>query len=151
MKFKFFISILIPILFLSCDNSTNNDKSNCGDNFVDLGEQCDGENLGGHFYQELGFYGGTLYCKSDCSLNISNCQSFGFCGDNVIQSNNESCDGNKMEFKNCSDLGYASGSLSCGDDCRYDLSDCTGGEKCGNGSIESPEKCDATDLGGETC
>lgn len=39
----------------------------CGNNIVEPGEQCDGTDLGGQTCPGLGYSGGTLRCKDDCS------------------------------------------------------------------------------------
>jgi len=45
----------------------------CGDGIISGNEQCDGANLAGQTCQSLGYYGGTLSCKADCTFNTSQC------------------------------------------------------------------------------
>lgn len=45
----------------------------CGNNIKEIGEQCDGTDLGGQTCQSLGYYGGTLTCNANCTFNTSNC------------------------------------------------------------------------------
>jgi len=47
----------------------------CGNGQLDSGEQCDGINLNNSTCQSLalGFTGGTLRCKSDCTFDTSSC------------------------------------------------------------------------------
>ena len=48
---------------------------NCGDSLVHGTEQCDGNNTNGSTCISLGYDGGTLACKSNCSYNTSACTS----------------------------------------------------------------------------
>lgn len=86
-----------------------------------------------------------------------------YCGDGEIDpSLSEECDGTNWGLiTNCSDLvsTFTGGSLSCVD-CRFDVSQCTGGVSggfCGNEIIQSPnddgfyETCDNDSLGGKAC
>jgi len=51
-----------------------NDGENCGNNVIDGGEVCDGNDLGGQSCSSRGFYGGTLACMWDCqSFDESYC------------------------------------------------------------------------------
>jgi hypothetical protein len=45
----------------------------CGNNKKETGEQCDGNDLGGATCQSLGYSGGTLSCRPDCTFNTSGC------------------------------------------------------------------------------
>ena len=47
--------------------------SSCGNSKVDAGEQCDAANLGGKTCSSLGYVGGSLACKKDCSLDAAGC------------------------------------------------------------------------------
>jgi len=88
---------------------TNCKFASCGDGFADNGEACDDGNK----------YNGD-YCSADCS------QVTGYCGDRVIQ-NNEECD--KAEDPYCSD----------------DCMEITG--SCGDGIVQPKEKCDNAEPG----
>lgn len=48
----------------------------------------------------------------------------GYCGDGILNGNEE-CDGNDLNFTDCSVLQGGSGKLSCQDNCIYDISDCS--------------------------
>jgi len=54
--------------------------------------------------------------------------------------------------RTCLTLGYHAGTLSCGSDCRLELSDCEANGRCGDGWIQEAfsEVCDG-DTGGQTC
>ncbi len=45
----------------------------CGNGIVELGEACDGSNLGGQTCASQGYGGGTLSCTSSCTFNTSQC------------------------------------------------------------------------------
>jgi hypothetical protein len=49
----------------------------CGNNEIDVGEQCDGSDLGGSTCSSLGFSSGSLSCSSVCTFNTSSCTSSG--------------------------------------------------------------------------
>ena len=73
------------------------------------------------------------------------------CGDGVIDEG-EGCDGEDLEGETCQSLGFNGGSLSCRDNCMFDVSSCTGeGPECGDGEVEYSEECDEDDLDGATC
>jgi cysteine-rich repeat protein len=77
-----------------------------------------------------------------------------FCGDGRVDwERGEWCDGEAMGGDTCLSLGFynASGTLSCMNDCWYDVSDCGG--TCGDGvaSPEHGEECDIEDFTGATC
>ncbi|TPV95760.1 MAG: hypothetical protein B7733_08285 [Myxococcales bacterium FL481] len=62
------------------------------------------------------------------------------CGDAVAQPG-EDCDGPDLGGATCESLGWESGRLTCGDDCRFDLAGCS---RCGNGQLDVGEACDGT-------
>lgn len=45
----------------------------CGNGVREGNEQCDGNDLAGQTCQDLGFTGGTLKCKGDCTFDTSGC------------------------------------------------------------------------------
>ncbi len=64
----------------------------------------------------------------------------------------EKCDTNDLRGKDCSDFGFQYGELACSDSCFFDTSDCASPlPDCGNGSIDSDECCDGSNLNGATC
>ena len=52
----------------------------CGNNVKEGGEQCDGSDLGGASCQSLGYSGGTLRCRPDCTFDTSGCYTAPFSG-----------------------------------------------------------------------
>jgi hypothetical protein len=79
----------------------------CGDNILEVGEQCDG-GVGGMVCRDFGFMSGTLRCVN-CLINTSGCVTSpprGYCGDTVVQQpngvgTNESCDGSNINGRIC--------------------------------------------------
>jgi hypothetical protein len=63
-------------------------------------------------------------CRRQGTASCSEAQPI--CGDGVARAA-EVCDGADLAGATCEALGYASGSLSCGEACRYDVGGCTGG------------------------
>ena len=114
--------------------------TSCGNGVIDGAEQCDGTQLNGKQCADLGFNGGTLACKPDCTYDTSGC---GYCGDGV-KNGSEKCDGNDLGGKTCISLGkgYKGGRLVCNATCTgFDesacyqcnaCSDCAAGEACVN-------------------
>ena len=116
----------------------------CNDGILSGLEQCDGPLLGGKTCKSLGYFGGSLSCRGDCTLDESNCHN---CGDGAV-SGTEQCDGSQLGGKTCKGLGYAGGALKCGTGCTYDKAGCY---KCGDGAINGSEQCDGAQLGGKMC
>jgi hypothetical protein len=74
------------------------------------GEACDGDDLNGNTCTDLGFYGGTLTCLSDCSwFDTSECTN---CGNGICDID-ETCSG-------------------CSVDCEGVQADCLSGQICEN-------------------
>jgi len=73
------------------------------------------------------------------------------CGNGIID-HNEQCDGGNHDGVTCADLGFDRGTLICDPvACIYDVSECVAGPRCGDGVINSNERCDGWNLGGSTC
>lgn len=122
----------------------------CGDGVKGVGEECDGEDLGGETCDSLGYESGELGCTADCTFDTSLCEGVGVCGNNVREGD-ESCDGDDLEGETCESLGYDGGELSCSSDCSFDTSLCEGEGVCGNGIKEAGEECDGSDMGSNDC
>jgi|GEM_PF-2494854 len=69
------------------------------------------------------------------------------CGNGMVE-DPEDCDGVQLDGATCESLGFASGDLSCADDCSFDTTMC---EACGNDVIDDGEDCDGAELGDATC
>ncbi len=128
----------------------------CGDGIIDAAylEICDGLALNGATCLQHGYYGGQMACASNCrSLDFSDCQAVGRCGDGTIQTLfGEECDGTNLDGATCASFGFHGSGLSCSN-CHFDLSTCQANGACGDGIIQTlfGEECDGTNLDGETC
>ncbi|MFO0713573.1 MAG: putative metal-binding motif-containing protein [Sandaracinus sp.] len=131
-----------------CSGFDTSTCSNCGNGTRNMGEACDGADLGGASCTSLGmgYAGGTLRCAAGCAFDTSSCTR---CGNGTIDSG-EQCDGATLGGATCASIGmgFAGGTLSCGPSCTYVTSGCT---RCGNGTIDGGEQCDGANLGGASC
>ena len=136
-----------------CDGAVVN---NCGNGAIDAGEECDGSNLNNKSCADYKGAGatGSLSCSSDCKIVSSACQSAVVsCNNDGVKGDGEECDGSDFGAKSCEDYqgAGATGSLSC-NNCAIDSSACTAAvDPCGNGSIDTNEECDGSNLNGLTC
>ncbi len=148
----FILSGFILVALAACEAKVTT-QDNCGDEFIDPGEACDGAELGGVTCESLGFYRteGQVRCTAACQLDTSDC-GLARCGDDTIQSGEgEQCEGANLGGASCVTLGYATGTLTCDGDCHFDLSACVADADCGNGQLQEGEQCDTTNFGGQTC
>ena len=100
----------------------------CGDGILQAAhdETCDGASLDGETCVTQGYYGGTLACAADCSLNLTSCMLAGRCGDGIVQdAHGETCDGPELNGQTCNDLGYCGGTLSCKSTCIFQTVGCS--------------------------
>jgi len=104
----------------------------CGNGYIEMGEECDGENLAGRTCADLGFESGTISCREDCLLDQYECE--GGCGNNRMEGLEECDDG----------LGNSD---SVADACR---TNCVL-PRCGDDVADNGELCDGADLKGLSC
>ncbi|MBL8741528.1 MAG: DUF4215 domain-containing protein, partial [Myxococcales bacterium] len=83
---------------------------NCGDNQVDIGEQCDGTDLAGATCESLRLGGGTLACAADCTFDDTDCEMQTLCGDGSIGAGESCDDGNTTAGDGCDDKCQTEGS-----------------------------------------
>jgi hypothetical protein len=108
------------------DSSSSGDPGGvCGDSLIDMGEDCDSDELGGATCDSIGmgFVGGTLSCAGDCTFDVSACDS---CGNGALDAG-EDCDGANLGGNGSLDLGlgFTGGSLACDGVCAFDTSACS--------------------------
>ncbi|MBU1535255.1 hypothetical protein KKF84_08030, partial [Myxococcota bacterium] len=138
------------MFFWGCDVSNSNIDT-CGDGVIDVGEECDGANLGSSSCNTLGYHGGILACDENCRYNITECEASGQCGDGTIQTEyGEECE-EGLSDRNCSELGQGDGIATCDENCQWDYSGCSGASSCGDNTIEGSEQCEGTNLNDATC
>ena len=146
------LTIIGLLLFSGCKTETQ-ESGACGDEIIDVGEDCDTTNLGGQSCMDRGYYSGTLTCNEDCTFNSTDCTNSGSCGDGVIQTENgEVCDTDEFAGETCVALGYNGGTLTCTASCEFDISACEETGMCGDGELQSDyEECEESSLFGATC
>ncbi len=129
--------------------------SRCGDGVIQsqYGEDCEGNNLAGKDCLSLDRGAGQLSCTAECRFDVSSCENSSICGNGILESPFEQCDGTNLNDQDCESLGYHGGTLSCGDDCRFDQESCRTFGRCGDGIIQGiyGEQCEGTELGGKCC
>lgn len=131
--------------------------STCGNQRLDTGEQCDGNNVGSQTCASMALGSGTVTCNTNCSLNLSGCsttQTTNLCG-NGTQNTGETCDGSNYFGDSCQNHGYGGGFLTCSN-CALSFSNCTGTQTtavCRDGKKDMNELCDGNDFGpnGNAC
>ncbi|MEX1365505.1 MAG: hypothetical protein AB1Z98_20425 [Nannocystaceae bacterium] len=97
----------------------------CGNEVVDIAEDCEGEVQEGVTCESLGFEGGEIVCGDDCLYDMSDCS---ICGDGIRQGP-EQCDGLDLGGETCASLGFDAGNLGCNIPlCAYNYSGCSGGQ-----------------------
>ena len=64
-------------------------SSTCGNGTIQKYEQCDGINLNGKTCASLGYSGGNLTCKSNCSFDLTTCSNL-YCGDRICNNGEDS-------------------------------------------------------------
>src|SRR5262249_19230569 len=102
---------------------------NCGNGFIDAGEECDTNDLGGNDCTtlRLGFTPGDLFCRFYCQFDASRCTT---CGNGVVAVREE-----------CA----PPGSAPCAGSCQRIPT-------CGAGFVDSPETCDdGNTVSGDGC
>lgn len=109
----------------------------CGDHVKSATEECDGSDFGDQSCGSnsfMTFYGGTLSCNVDCTINYATCS--GYCGDQMKNGLNEQCDGSDVGNLTCATLpaphlGSGVTPLHCGTDCSFTPDSCTCGAAIG--------------------
>jgi hypothetical protein len=141
------VTLLIGIFLFSGCTEDDPVSDNCGDGVVDVGENCDGNQLLGNTCENNGFNEGIITCSSECNLITTGCS--GKCGDGILQ-DVEQCDGDPNASDTCISLGHHGGILACTSQCQFDTSQCL---SCGDGIIQETyeEECDGESLNNTTC
>ena len=120
----------------------------CGNGVLEAGETCDGSETGTATCVSEGYVSGDLGCNVDCmAFDYTNCAGE-ICGNTVVEGS-EDCDSWNLNGADCTTAGaFFGGTLSCADDCSFDVSECN---LCGNDAIDSGEECDGTAAISESC
>ena len=97
----------------------------CGDFIANNNESCDGTDFKNKTCIDLGFFGGTLRCYSNCEIDYGMCNN---CGDNKVDVTfGEECDGVGVECNIAMKDGYYTGWAICTNSCKLDKASC---KKC---------------------
>ncbi|MBQ1265465.1 MAG: hypothetical protein IIY06_01675 [Proteobacteria bacterium] len=151
---------------LACTNACKFDTSSCspavteycGDGIVNGTEKCDGTAFKNNLtkctdWNDAAYSGGNVSCDASCNIVYSGCTTKvdPFCGDGIVNSEDEFCDGNDvadgLSF-NCTDYSatYASGVMTCNASCEFDDSRCVTKvvSNCGNNVVDDDEYCDGS-------
>jgi cysteine-rich repeat protein len=93
----------------------------CGDGIINNDEECDDAN------QNNGD-GCSNICKTEYRYVMTSAQErLPICGNDILEAG-EQCDGKVADGLTCANFhGFNAGELSCGSDCKYDLSQCVTG------------------------
>lgn len=143
---------------LSCGSNCMYDRTQCagygicGNGIIEGTETCDGTNFGGDTCESLGYNGGELFCDpNNCTIILDECTATGRCGDGILTTPWEDCEGQNLNDATCSSIGfYEGGQLVCDSSCKFDTTLCEGG-RCGDSEINTGEQCDGDNLNGESC
>ncbi len=97
--------------------------SSCGNNRIDVGEQCDTVDFNQQTCETLGYAKGKLGCAVNCQFDTSQCTA---CGNTKIDTDKgEECDGSLIpENKTCKELGFGGGIITCTDTCMINTTQC---------------------------
>ncbi len=143
---------------LTCNSDCTLDTSvcsgRCGDGTVQPeNEDCDGDNMPKTDCLQVDKGRGTLGCKSNCQYDYSGCEASALCGDGIISTPFEDCEGTELSGETCQSQGYHGGQLGCkSDDCKFDLVSCESFGRCGDGILQNTyEQCEGSHLDGQTC
>ncbi len=77
--------------------SSSTGMSQCGNDEVDAGEECDGTDLDGETCASQGFLSGTLDCASNCTFDTSGCMNE-MCGNDAVPQNSASISERKLSL-----------------------------------------------------
>jgi len=107
----------------------------CGNNIIEMGEECDGINLNPlgtsctsytHFPP---YTSGSVFCQVSCTINFLGC---GYCGDGIVNGG-EACDGTNFgsHTNQCTNYThvppYSGGTVLCTPSCTVSFGTCTSG------------------------
>lgn len=117
--------LALPFLLIACRDANTRrvdpppviPDPKCGDGNIDMGEDCDGSNMGTGTCQSLGFDTGQLVC-ADCKYSTTLCTKR--CGNGVLDLG-EACD-KDLGLEPCATWGYVECTQDCLEDSRHCVS-----------------------------
>jgi len=129
----------------------------CDDECVPGANQCHGNTIQSCDETVEGclFWADVLDCAAtqmSCDdTEDATCVEGAGCGNDILEAP-EVCDGEDLGGEDCVSQGFGVGQLACNDACdAFDTGGCTPSVSCGNETIEPPEVCDGSELGGADC
>ena len=108
-------------------------KSICSNGILETGEQCDGDIQA----CTINGYDGTKECNDQCS-GFNSCTTIGFCGDNLVNGNEQCDDGNSINNDSC--LNSCLNNI-CGDGFLNSVA-----EQCDDGNSNNFDGCSSSCL-----
>lgn len=164
MKLSLMFAVVFAILFFGCssddgktgendENTTKDEEAKiddevtddavepvCGNSAVETGETCDGGEIDCATLDSTKWGSGKAACKEDCSgYDETNCVEINLCGNETVDTGEE-CDTKDEIPCESIDVIYVSGTATCSDECKMDLTGCV--KKCGNGTVDEGEDCE---------
>src|SRR3989338_4819666 len=127
-------------------NQRDNPYYNLSGDLPDL-DNCPAGPGGSRCYNSSGIeIGCTNPDQADWNLDLEGdiCDP---CGNSQIDGG-EDCDRANLAGRNCLNLGFSGGTLSCSPQCRFDTSACF---YCGDNQVNTGEECDLNNLKGKIC
>jgi len=94
----------------------------CGNGVLNIGEDCDGSDLGTASCESEVARGGSLACNADCTFDVTGCDEY-MCGNGIAEPGEE-CDGTDLGAASCAGIGFSGGQLACSASCRLDVAGC---------------------------
>lgn len=123
----------------------------CGNGILEGTEQCDIGASNGVICTAA--YGSSCtYCSTSCTTQTLQGPR---CGDGIIQTSYEQCEGTNLNSQSCTTQSYAGGTLSCSSTCQFNTANCftctTGQSVCSSACVNT--QTDANNCGscGNTC
>ncbi len=115
----------------------------CGNGAIDVGEDCDGVDLGGVSCTAFGYSSPAGLTCASCAFDSSGCAAT--C-DGALLEPGETCDGADLGSNDCTDIGYVNpdGALCEADCLSVFFGFCE--PQCGNNVLEPDETCDGTQV-----
>lgn len=115
----------------------------CGDGTISGSEDCEPTLPVLTSCQGEGFApggAGQVACGADCRFDTTACEE-SICGNGVVESGFEECDGSDFGADSCRARGFWGGDLACSGACTISEAACAD-SVCGNGTVEGSEVCD---------
>ncbi len=140
------LGFLVIVVTPGCtSDAPDDDVPTCGNEQIDLGEECEGDDLNDRTCTDLGFDEGTLACTDECAFDTSGCEVVDEC-EGVVE-----CSAGATDEEECGHCGVRR--RVCNADCTWgEWSECEGAGVCDpevGVSLECVTECGS--IGTEQC